>query len=242
MAAPGIIHDGTLFHMFVQKDFLATGAGFEYLTSQDGKVFTRVNTALEPIPQSEEAGLYDPHPSIIKGERYIAYSGTPRVVKTGNRFISQPNIYLAKSMTDSWAGPWERKGKILDHTDIAQHHNQTNHQDYEWGIEGPQLIEFKDGKVLLNATCFLPDVRFGLRQKVFFALADTPEGPYTTLGPVLTKPMGEWDSGENGHAAGVMINGMLNLFYQARSGADVEDVPRNDWRYGIAHFNPNDWS
>lgn len=40
---------------------------------------------------------------------------------------------------------------------------RAEHPDYEWGIEGAQLVELPDGRVLLNATCFLPEGRRGNR-------------------------------------------------------------------------------
>lgn len=240
VAAPGVVYDPAdgLFHMIVQTDFLAVDGTIEYLTSRDGAIFEKVNTALMPVPGTEEAGLYDPHPAVVKGEKYIMYSGTPRVAHNGVRLVSQPNIFLAKSRTNTWSGPWERLGKVLDHTDIAEHHNQIDHPMYEWGIEGPQLIELPDGKILLQATCFLPVGNFGSRQRVFFALGDSVTGPYHTLGPVLTDPREEWESGENGHAAGFIKDGLLYLFYQARSNRITDDPPANDWRYGIATFDP----
>jgi len=241
VAAPGVVYEDGLFHMFVQRDFLATEGGIEYLTSPDGHIFTRQNTALDAISGTGEAGLYDPHPALVNDEKFVVYSGTPRVQKTDAFFISQPNIYLAKSTTNSWSGPWERMGKILDHTDIAWHHNQVDHPDYEWGIEGPQLVGLPNGKVLLNATSFLPEGVRGTRQRVFFALADNPEGPYRTFGPVLTQNLEAWESGENGHAAAVRLDDKLYLFYQARPlthFTNFADVQANSsWRYGIAEFD-----
>jgi hypothetical protein len=120
---------------------------------------------------------------------------------------------------------------------IAWHHNRREHPDYEWGIEGPQLLELPDGTVLLNATCFIEEGRRGTRQRVFFAVADNPLGPYTTLGPVLAeRERDEWESGENGHASALIHENNLYLFYQARSQADPTPV-LNNWRYGLAVFN-----
>jgi hypothetical protein len=238
VAAPGVYFDQqqSCFHMFVQTDFLATNGTVEYLTSKDGKVFTRINTALISMPGTEEAGIYDPHPALIKGEKYLVYSGTPRVLKHDHFYISMPDIFLARSTSNSWDGPWKRCGKILDHHSIAEHHNQQDHPEYEWGIEGPQLIELPNGSILLNATCFLPSGKFGTRQRTFFALADTVKGPYRSLGPVIQENLHEWESGENGHAAGVLEGTQLHLFYQARSKS-YEDAHANNWRYGIATFD-----
>lgn len=240
VAAPGVIYDliEGIFHMFVQGDFLAVGGGIEYLVSTDGHTFNKVALVLSPILDTEEAGLYDPHPALINNKKYISYSGTPKVEKLENKFISQPDIFLAQSSTDSWEGPWVRVGKILSHEDIEEHHNSRIHPEYEWGIEGPQLIDLENGLVLLNATCFLSHGRFGTRQRVFFAISDNVSGPYKTLGPVLDPKFGpEWESGENGHAAGFLYDERLQLFYQARSGENILDAAGNNWRYGRAIFN-----
>ncbi len=240
VAAPGVIYDplDKIFHMFVQRDFLATGGGVEYLVSKDGLSFKSINTVLKPIPDSEEAGLYDPHPALVKNKKYISYSGTPRVEKLENKYISQPDIFLAESTTNTWEGPWKRLGKILSHEDIEAHHNSRLHAEYEWGIEGPQLIDLENGLVLLNATCFLSHGRFGTRQRVFFAISDNPQGPFQTLGPVIDPKFGpDWETGENGHAAGFLFDERLQLFYQGRSGENVLDASLNDWKYGRAIFN-----
>ncbi|TIR45241.1 MAG: hypothetical protein E5X26_11070, partial [Mesorhizobium sp.] len=110
------------------------------------------------------------------------------------------------------------------HSEIP-HHNTRDDPDYEWGIEGAQLVELPDGRVLLNATCFLPRGARGSRQRVFFAIAAEVTGPYVSIGPVLD-PGGP---GENGHST-VMIEGeQLTLFYQSRVAAT-----NHRWRYGLA--------
>ncbi len=238
VAAPGVVFDPIekTFHMFVQTDFLAVGGTIEYLQSKDGTTFKKINTALIPIPDTDEAGLYDPHPSRINGKKYLVYSGTPRVQSFGTHFVSKPDIYLVHSESGSWEGPWKRMGKILDHEDIKAHHNQKDHPEYEWGIEGPQLIELPNTTILLNATSFLPTGRYGTRQRVFFATARNVLGPFMSTGPVLMNDVAQWESGENGHATGLVHDHNLYLFYQARSG-EFDDVLANDWQYGIAVFS-----
>jgi hypothetical protein len=234
VAAPGVVYADKTFHMFIQTDFTAPGGMVEYLTSGDGQTFVHEHTALFPVPHTSEAGMYDPHPATIHGKKYLVYSGAPSVEREG-RHVMQPDIYLAASLSDNWSGPWQRVGKILDHEDIAEHHNQRGADDYEWGIEGAQLVELPGGKVLMNAVCFLPGGVRGTRQRVFFAIAEKPEGPYRSIGPVLTSELGEWESGENGHATAIVEGDLISLFYQARSAG----VAQNPWRYGIAQF---EWS
>jgi predicted GH43/DUF377 family glycosyl hydrolase len=242
IAAPGVIYDQIdgHFHMSLQEDFTSLGGKIDYFASADGHKFTFVSTILEPIPHSSESGLYDPHFFSLENEKYLVYAGMPTYIDRSKPFIPQPDIYLAKSETGLWIGPWERLGKILDHDDIHWHHNKRDHPDYEWGIEGPQIVELPNGKFLLNATCFLGTGKRGHRQRVFFAIADTVTGPYRTLGPVLNENLEPWESGENGHATVHLDTEkeILYLFYQARPGTEENNIGL--WNYGIAVFDLND--
>jgi hypothetical protein len=231
VAAPGVIYDPNkqLFHMFVQREFMQLGGTIEHLVSVDGKKFQFSDTALESIPGTTEAGIYDPHPAMIDGKMYLIYSAMDR--------ISHPDLFLAES-EGSWRGPWKRHGRILGHENIP-HHNQHTQENYEWGLEGSQLIPLPSGNILLNAVCFLPEGRRGERQRVFFAAARMPSGPFHTLGTVIDpieNQSGEtteehWESGDNGHAAGIIHGDSLYLFYQSRAFS-----PRNRWCYGLAEF------
>jgi hypothetical protein len=223
VCAPGVIFDG-IFHMFIQTECFGLNGTIEYATSEDGEVFTRVNTALTSLP-GDEAGIYDPHPAMIVNngvvERYFTYTGMQRV--------SHGDLYLAKS-SGTWAGPWERLGKILRHEEVA-HHNQHEYPDYEWGLEGSQLLQLPDGRFLLNAVCFLPEAPRGRKQRVFFAVSEKIFGPYCSLGPIILPSATGWDSAENGHASVLLKEGKLHLFYQAKA-------LHAPWRYGRAVFDP----
>jgi hypothetical protein len=238
VVAPAVIHDGSQFHMFVHRDFLAVGGGIEHLTSKDGHRFEKVDTSLYSEPLSDEAGIYDPHPAEIGGKKYIAYAGTPGILSVGDGFRSEPDLFLAVS-ENGWEGPWQRFGEILDQETLP-HHNRRDDPHYEWGLEGPQLIELPSGTILLNATCFIPGPKLGTRQRVFFAVAKKVEGPYVTLGPVLpTENADAWETGENGHAAGFIQGDVLHLFYQARH-ANHPEHRENKWRLGIATWRVED--
>lgn len=208
--------------MFVQTEFMKSGGRCEHAVSNDGFNWVVLRPAILATPGTGEDGIYDPHPAMIAGQRYLAYSGMPPFTR-----VPQPDIYLARSMSDSWFGPWKRLGKILDHSELP-HHNSREHPDYEWGIEGAQLVELPDGRILLNATCFLPEGPRGSRQRVFFAIADKVEGPYASLGPVLDPG----EPGENGHSTVIVDGSELTLFYQIRRVATD-----HRWRFGIAKFD-----
>jgi len=218
VAAPGVVFDDGIFHMFVQTEFMKPGGKCEHLVSNDGFTWALLPTAFFALSNTAEHGIYDPHPAIIGGEKYIAYSAMPKFKK-----VPQPDVYLAKSDSGTWFGPWTRMGKILDHDEVS-HHNARDHHDYEWGIEGPQLVELPDGRIMLNATCFLPEGKRGCRQRVFFAVADRVEGPYRSIGPVLEPNQ----PGENGHSTVLIEGDELKLFYQSR----LEET-NHKWRYGI---------
>ncbi|WP_271898672.1 hypothetical protein [Candidatus Phyllobacterium onerii] len=219
VAAPGVIFECGVFHMFIQTEFMKSGGRCEHAVSNDGFHWVVLSPALMSVPDSDEDGIYDPHPAIVGGKRYIVYSGMPKFTR-----VPQPDIYLARSMSDSWFGPWKRVGKILDHAELL-HHNSREDPDYEWGLEGAQIVELPGGQILLNATCFLPQGSRGSRQRVFFAIADDIKGPYVSVGPVLD-PGG---LGENGHSTVILQDRRLALFYQGRV-----EATNHRWRYGLA--------
>ena len=239
VAAPGVMFDldDGKFHMFVQTEFMSVGGKIEYLISEDGDSFKHAATVFAGEVETNEAGLYDPHPTVINGQKYLVYSAMPYRMRH-ERILIQPDVFLAKSLSNKWIGPWEKMGRIMDHSHIRDHHNQYEDEQYEWGIEGPQLIELPNGLVLLNATCFLPTGDFSTRQRVFFAVSERPDGPYVSLGPVLNPSQDAWGSGENGHAAGIMHDGKIHLYYQGRNRLGGEQ--ESNWRYGMAVFHPDE--
>lgn len=216
IAAPGAVAEGGVLHLFLQTEYNVPGGVLEHLVSTDGGAsFDHARTAMVSLPGTAEAGIYDPHPSLVGGERYLAYSAFSTV--------GQPDIHLARSTTGGWHGPWERLGPVLVHEQVWCH-NPRGSPGYEWGLEAPQLLELPDGRVLLNGVCFLPSGRSGTRQRVFFALADEVTGPYEVLGPVLEPP----HDGEAGHACAVLSGDGLALMFQERSRRSPS------WRLALA--------
>jgi len=219
VAAPGAIAEGSRLHLFVQTDFDRFGGRIEHLVSADGGAsFDRGRTALNSLPRGPEAGIYDPHPAVVRGAKLLVYSAFS--------VIGQPDLYLARSRSGEWRGPWDRLGALLRQEDVWCQ-NQRGSAGYEWGLEGGQLLELPDGRLLLNAVCFLPGGVPGERQRVFFAFGREVLGSYDVAGPVLDPRRGP-TKGENGHGSAVLDGDRLALFFQERSRLD----PR--WRLALA--------
>jgi hypothetical protein len=225
ICAPGVIYDFQegVFHMFVQTSCFQLDGIIEHLVSSDGTNFHKISTALESIPDTDEAGIYDPHPALINGKAYFVYSGFPK--------LGHGEIYLAESESSNWYGPWKRCGRILSYGDVP-FHNSHDYPEHEWGLEGGQIVQLPNGKIVLNVVCFLTDEQPGRKQRVLFAVADNVYGPYTILKLMLKPSQMGWASGENGHASIVVENDMLRLFYQARSHEG-----KSNWQYGLMNIN-----
>ena len=208
--APGVVAEGRRLHLFLQHEFDVLGGHIEHLVSDDGGAnFVKTDTALLSDAGVGEAGVYDADAAHVSGERYLTYAGMS--------VVGQPDLYLARSTTGSWEGPWARLGCILDH-DRVPCHNRVGTTDYEWGLEGPQLLELPGGGVLLTAVCFLPGRPPGHRQRLLMAMADDAEGPYHVLGTTL-EPSSRRRAGENGHGSAVLGDGgLVHLVYQERAG------------------------
>jgi hypothetical protein len=222
--APGVVAEEGRLHLFLQHEFNVLGGHIEHLVSEDaGATFVRTRTALRSDARIGEAGIYDPDVAEIAGGRYLTYAAMS--------VVGQPDLYLAQASTGSWNGPWARLGCILDHERVPCH-NQLGTEDYEWGLEGPQLMEIPGGGVLLTAVCFLPDRPRGHRQRLLLAVADEPAGPYVVLGAAI-EPSGLRDAGENGHGTAVLGgDGLVHLVYQERAG---DGLP---WRIMRATIEP----
>jgi hypothetical protein len=222
--APGVVAEGRRLHLFLQHEYDVLGGHIEHLVSDDGgATFARCRTALRADPRVGEAGVYDPDVAEIGGERYLTYAAMS--------VVGQPDLYLAWSRTGTWNGPWTRLGCILDHACVPCH-NQIGASEYEWGLEGPQLLEVPGAGILLTAVCFLPDLPRGHRQRLLLAVADEVIGPYVVLGPAV-QPAGPGGSGENGHGTSVLgEDGLIHFVSQERAG---EGLP---WRIMRATIEP----
>jgi hypothetical protein len=210
LCAPGVVAEGERLHMFVQEAYNLLGGNVSHLVSDDGgATFVAAGVALTSLPGTSEAGIYDAHPSEVAGAKWLVYSGMATV--------GEPDLHLARSASGTWDGPWERLGMVLGHDDVAACHNARGCPEYEWGLEGGQLVGLPDGRALLVAVCFLPVGAVGTRQRLVLAVAGEPAGPFTVLGPAI-EPADYGRTGENGHGAAVVDGRDLHVYFQHRDG------------------------
>jgi hypothetical protein len=226
--APGVVVEGETLHLYLQQSYNTLGGHITHLVSEDGgDTFETQGIALRSLAGSSEAGIYDAHPCVVGGTRYLVYAGFSTV--------GEPDLHLARAT--SWNGPWERRGVVLDHDDVPCH-NMRGCEQYEWGLEGGQLAELPDGRTLLLGVCFLPTGAHGARQRALLAVADHPEGPYDLIGPAI-EPAAYGRTGENGHGALLVDDGEVHLYFQHRDGdglpwtlhvasIDAAAIPRSD--------------
>jgi hypothetical protein len=224
VAAPGVIFDRGKFHMFIQTEYSKAGGEIHYFHSGNGSAWTYGNCVMKSGSGYRHLGIYDPHPAFIDGRCVITYTGFD-VIHYGK---PQGNIYVAQSESNTWWGPWHTIDKLLDHNDVRDHHNGYDHPDYEWGLEGAQMVELPNGRVLLTAVSFLPHGDWGTRQRVFTAVSDSCYGAFRTLGPTIEPNT----PGENGHASLLTQDDDVLLCYQYRER-------EGNWRYALATLDGN---
>ncbi|TIW23914.1 MAG: hypothetical protein E5V81_09650, partial [Mesorhizobium sp.] len=60
VAAPGVVHEDGVFHMFIQTEFMKSGGRCEHAVSNDGFNWVVLKPAILSVPDTDEDGIYDP--------------------------------------------------------------------------------------------------------------------------------------------------------------------------------------
>lgn len=205
ISGPGVIYDVGKFHVLVQTDYAHPGGDIVYATSDNGDDWSVPEIVLSSLPGTFEAGIYDAHPSRVDGICVLTYAAFPEP----NGTAPQPDIHYATA--DRWSGPWVRLGPLLRHEQVVLH-NRRDHHDYEWGLEGPQVLELPSGRILLTFVSFVDGPR-GTRQRLRHAIADRLGSPFIVIEPQIAPVAG----GENGHGVTLNVEGSLMAVYQDRA-------------------------
>ncbi len=126
-----------------------------------------------------------------------------------------------------------------DETDSQRSERELLESNFEWGLEGMQILRLPNGLYALLGVCFLASEPIGSRQRAFMAVSDNVTGPYLPLG-LLVEPRedSDWGDGENGHASAEIIGDNLYILYQARKPS-LNDAPLTErlearWQLGEA--------
>lgn len=195
LCAPSVCYDAEKqeYVMSIQEACFEIKRDIHIFTSKDGKTFYHQSSVFSPEAALPHSGAYDPEHSEIKIRNANGVvTGTTKIcVYTGINRVSLGSIFLIKSTTNSWEGPWELKARIFGSEQAKRHHNQDSDPDREWCTEGEQIFELDEelvspeiyeryGKkaiVLLNYVGFYPkhysgqDLEAGTRQHNALAVA-----------------------------------------------------------------------
>jgi hypothetical protein len=126
-----------------------------------------------------------------------------------------------------------------DETDSQRIERELLESNFEWGLEGMQILRLPNDLYALLGVCFLSNEPIGSRQRAFMAISDKITGPFLPLG-LLVEPKEDngWGDGENGHASAEIIGDKLHILYQARKPS-LNDAPLAErlearWQLGEA--------
>ena len=229
VCAPAVVlsqKDGkTLFEMYVQTTCFSPDGVIAYATSEDGQHFTGADKPamtcadLTAEDQKNIMSLYDVGMSDfdMAGKTYecMVFSGYRRI-GCGDVFMS---LREKKSADAATQGAWSQPQLILKQEDVP-FHNKPDNDNFEWGLEGVKIDKLADDAYLMTGVCFLdePNEARGTRQRVFFAAAQKPEGPYVPLRTPIEPTAYPEGKGENGHPDTVDMGDALGFLYQERAG------------------------
>jgi hypothetical protein len=207
----------TLRTMYVQTTCFQENGVIACALSTDGKVFDAVAPAMTieklPAGTTPSAGLYDAAVSDV------TRAGKPAecLVFSSYRSIGCGDVFTA--LRDKGAVDWETPKLALRQEDVP-FHNKPGAKDFEWGLEGAKVVQLAEDAYLMIGVCFLgPEAGpRGTRQRVFFAAAAKPEGPYQAMETPIAPTVYPEGTGENGHPDTVDMGDKLGILYQERAG------------------------
>lgn len=247
VCAPAVTYDSEreIYEMYVQTCCFGVDGVIVHAVSEDGKTFlprgtNLVNKQSVKFPITPLQGVYDVGISdmTIDHEEYVC------LTYTGIRKVGCGDLYyrLGKKLSDRTM-QWSDDRLLLsqDATSFASVHNAPGSIDFEWGLEGAKVVQLGDVFMIVGV-CFLPSEpphntrARGTRQRIFMALADTIDGPYT-FWDLPIQP----EHGEVGHPDIILDKDSLYLVYQERYGDRDENGRSYPWylcaaRYELVDF------
>lgn len=243
--APSLIVEGDALHLFAQTTYYRCGGSIERFTSTNGHSFSWSGTALRSMPGTSQAGVYDGDiarlPLPVNGPVVpaLVYSGFSRDGSRDDR--PDPCLFVSFGADSSLDSFKNAERPLLTDRDVPWHnpHDAANPY-FEWGLEGGQLMPWKNGGYLLLAVGFMrrPGRAYQASQRLFFASFDEHLSLLDVSDPILPVAPG-WDEYGHGH---MMIDparpGLLRLLFQARPANEDKRFRDSDsWRLFEATFD-----
>lgn len=209
-----------LYKMYVQTSCFREDGIIALAESQDGKTFRAVSDfaiSKDHLPARDIpiVGLYDVGISEIthEGKEYDC------MTFSAYRRVGCGDLYASLREKGAPDASWSTPALILKQEDVP-FHNHPESPNFEWGLEGAKIHQIADNAFMMIGVCFLEKGlhEIGTRQRVFFAAAESPLGPFrpvTTPIPPTRYDIGE---GENGHPDTVDLGEHIGILYQERAG------------------------
>ncbi len=213
LCAPAVYFDKKLakpWQMYTQTACFEENGIIAHLESIDGKTFHMAGLSADAGSCKREGypvvGVYDAGISTVLDGNEEALC----MPFSGYRRVGCGDIYLTTKKGDE---TWSKPVKILDQSEVS-FHNSPDSSDFEWGLEGIKIVQFKPDLFAMIGVAFLSGKRIlGTRQRVFMASSDKLFGPYKAIGPLFNTEVGE-----NGHPDMWVENETVYVIYQARLG------------------------
>lgn len=228
------------YEMYVQTTCFSPNGVIAYATSDDGHVFKGSD---QPAMTKEDLpdeylktiiSLYD----VGMSEFDMGDKTYECMVFSGYRSIGCGDVFMSlreKTYDNEAPKAWSRPEMILKQEDVP-FHNKPGADNFEWGLEGVKVDRLADDAYLMTGVCFLdrPNEERGTRQRVFFAAAKSPEGPYVPMYTPIEPTAYPEGKGENGHPDTIDLGDTMGLLYQERAG---EGMP---WHFRYTEMKKDD--
>jgi hypothetical protein len=217
VCAPSVVmeeKDGKpVFKMYIQTSCFHEDGEIAVATSADGIHFTAEPAAMTKDDVPGSVSLYDVAVSDL------TRNGRPAecMVFSAYRAVGCGDVYI--SMRDKGAAAWEKPALALKQEDVP-FHNQPGSENFEWGLEGAKVVQLAEDAYLMVGVCFLDKDKSerGTRQRVFFAAAASPEGPFLPMDMPIAPTKYPDGTGENGHPDIIDLGDKFGILYQERAG------------------------
>ncbi len=232
-----VVNHQPSWKMYIQTACFESDGVIALATSTDGQHFVG-----QPQPLASRHTICAEHQPLVTGvydasvsEVRVANQEMMCMLFSGYRRVGCGDIYASYRPKSAGEHEWSPAQRLLTQEEVP-FHNHPNSEHFEWGLEGAKLVQLDKECFLLIGVCFLPKPNefLGTRQRVFFAVASSMNGPFTPVGTPLNPFESEHDGrlGENGHPDTLLLNEHdLWIIYQERHG---QGAP---WHLRAAHYD-----